>query len=986
MGAGQGKHYKIKHLSGRVLGPLDLGRVRLLISKNQLTGSEPGREHPGGEWTEIRKIPEIAEALLLHAKGELKKKISDEERANENTYLLPGTEPQGALHTLLIEGEEERDSSLSESEPTRVAIPEKNVAQKNEVPFDPEEGDPTQVHGAGLLAPWLSDAPKVSAAMANEPTVHFEGLRPGGGSGRKKKPTPLAWLRIVLIAGGLGYFGYETFLEERPGSGSALTIREIAAQTFRPELPRTSEGAGDPSASLKLYTEAIRSYVDDTVSGYKRAAKLLLRSIEADSSNVKAYALLASCYLNLIDSSNKDERTFSVISKLVELSKAKQVDLPETVIADTEFYLLTRRFEAAKSRIVDYTKSHSGFGQEMFYYLALTLYSEGSLADAARYLGQYTDKPFGPRIPYLRAAVAEKLADPEEAYRGYRKALESFPLHAKSRLKVVELLHQMGRVSEANRDLQELFKDPTLLSPKDLALAFYLRARFHQVKGEWETAMGDVEKAATLDRLNQLYLLELYSLQAKAGEKDSKLQGRAKMYWFLAEGEKKISKGEDEAGFNLFLQARQADDHSEIPLLRIGDEFLKKNDLRNALLNYKKATEVRKGSLDAWSKYIGALISGYEFEEASHAMEGLRPVESAKSAVDRLAGDLYAKQGYHAQAQEFYRKSMARETIDPSVYISYARSLLASGTGKEAPFFFALALRFDPGNVEATEGTARSIALSDSIDRATAHLQAELSRSSVGRGKLLATLADLWLQKGEWIPAQNTIQQAKEADPGLAEPWKIEAKLLLARDPSDPKTLPRAVAAYRAAVDRNPHDAEARIELFRLLLRGTQFEAANEELNRIYETYPKYPSLHYLKGSLYSKMGNRKAAIEEYKQELKLRANHHDSLIGLAKEYIDENLPEDALRELTKVMKGYPRSAEARHLAGYCNFLLKNYEASVALYQSAVPLDAGNPLLFKRMGAAYRAMGDQQKASEAFQHYLDLAPDAPDRAEIQRFL
>lgn len=37
------KRYKIKHSSGRVLGPLDLDRVRLLIAKNQIQGIEPAR-------------------------------------------------------------------------------------------------------------------------------------------------------------------------------------------------------------------------------------------------------------------------------------------------------------------------------------------------------------------------------------------------------------------------------------------------------------------------------------------------------------------------------------------------------------------------------------------------------------------------------------------------------------------------------------------------------------------------------------------------------------------------------------------------------------------------------------------------------------------------------------------------------------------------------------------------------------------------------
>ena len=38
--------------------------------------------------------------------------------------------------------------------------------------------------------------------------------------------------------------------------------------------------------------------------------------------------MLASSYINLIDSSNKDENYFSVISKLIEMSRAKARTFP----------------------------------------------------------------------------------------------------------------------------------------------------------------------------------------------------------------------------------------------------------------------------------------------------------------------------------------------------------------------------------------------------------------------------------------------------------------------------------------------------------------------------------------------------------------------------------------------------------------------------------------------------------------------------------
>jgi hypothetical protein len=63
--------YKIKLASGRILGPLDLERVRLLVLKNQVVGTEVARAYPQGEWQDINLIPEIAELLVAKIDGSL---------------------------------------------------------------------------------------------------------------------------------------------------------------------------------------------------------------------------------------------------------------------------------------------------------------------------------------------------------------------------------------------------------------------------------------------------------------------------------------------------------------------------------------------------------------------------------------------------------------------------------------------------------------------------------------------------------------------------------------------------------------------------------------------------------------------------------------------------------------------------------------------------------------------------------------------------
>jgi tetratricopeptide (TPR) repeat protein len=80
-----------------------------------------------------------------------------------------------------------------------------------------------------------------------------------------------------------------------------------------------------------------------------------------------------------------------------------------------------------------------------------------------------------------------------------------------------------------------------------------------------------------------------------------------------------------------------------------------------------------------------------------------------------------------------------------------------------------------------------------------------------------------------------------------------------------------------------------------------------------------------------------------------------------------------------------PTNPEAKHQAGYAAYLLKNYQAAIALYRAALVYDKANPMIYKRMGMAYRDMGDPAGAAASFHKYIEMEPDAPDRREYEQY-
>ncbi len=1003
--------YKIKLSSGRVLGPLDLERIKLLILKNQITGVEVAREYPQGDWKDINQIREIAELLMVHAEGKLKKKAGHQiydpiqgiavpqgatEILKDSNSTLPGATQvfQSSALSSLPENPEEKTQmgvltksetgnslKLDDDDKTRVSMTaiadseEKEKSETRVAAMIPEEDQSSVQPTSAQVEKFFDQSERKSISTEN--TVVFQrstnsAKLPGRINFSRKKV--FQGIAFVLI---LCSIAYDSFFAP---SNKSIVLRN---DPIRPKLPEYIEGKSDPKKSMQIYGDALKDYLLDTVNGYKSAANKFRAAAGYDIENVKALAMLASSYLNLIDSSNKDENYFSVISKLIDMSRAKNVDLPETVIADVEFFLVVNKAEAAQNRIVEYTKAHQNYGFEMFYYLALAFYARGDATNAAKYLGQFPDnKAFSSKIFYLRGLIAESLNDVEAATREYEKAIKFNGDHAKSRLKIASMLNRQGHLKESALHLDYLMAHIHSLAPRDAGLAYYLHCQLSELYQKWDLALRDVELAVKLDPENHDYLLELYTLRAKAGESLQAAQKQARMYYFLGEGEKLIQQGKYQDAMVPLLQARQANDESPLPLLKMGDMFTYLHDVENAKTNYKLATDRAPNNIQVWSKYIESLIQSYEWDAAKKAMDRFRNMQVSQSAIDKAAADMYQKQGRFIEAQTFYKKAMARDVIDPAVYIAYAKSLMSIRNFKDAPFFFALALRFDPLNVEATISIAKCVAETESIDRAISALQDELQRGTGARAEYLAAIAEFQIQKGAWDQAQKNVEQAMQSDPNYAYPWKLQAQIYMNRESVERGSLDKALFAYKSYSERNASDPSGYLERYKIFIKKSEFEAAKEELNRIYEIYPKYPNLHYYLGALYSMQGNHKVAAEEFKRELLNNPDNFQTIVAFGKELMENGQPQEALNQFTKVMQNDPKNTEAKHNAGWANYLLKNYTAAVSLIRAALETDKANPLLYKRLGIIYREMGDGGSSCAAVKKYIEMEPDASDKAQF----
>jgi len=328
---------------------------------------------------------------------------------------------------------------------------------------------------------------------------------------------------------------------------------------------------------------------------------------------------------------------------------------------------------------------------------------------------------------------------------------------------------------------------------------------------------------------------------------------------------------------------------------------------------------------------------------------------------------------------------MARDSIDTEVYTAYANILRDLDMCKDAQFFYSVAQKFDPFNMGAILGSAKCLLKTDNTLLAVARVQDELVRLPKARADLTAGVAEIYLLAGDEERALQFADQAIEIDSNYPDSYKIKGLVYLHKMVSQKDAKKKALESLKSYSDRKPADPFGYIQRFEVFLNDSNFEQGAEELNRVFEISPRFPELHYRRAQLYSKMGRVKEALAELEEELKINPRLVKALDEKGNILLKMNQLEDAMKSFVKAMEINPQDPVSKIGAGYVNYLKRQFPSAIALYSSALALDKGNPDIHKKLGLAYRDSGDQQRAAQSFRNYLDLAPDAADHAEYERY-
>ncbi len=185
---------------------------------------------------------------------------------------------------------------------------------------------------------------------------------------------------------------------------------------------------------------------------------------------------------------------------------------------------------------------------------------------------------------------------------------------------------------------------------------------------------------------------------------------------------------------------------------------------------------------------------------------------------------------------------------------------------------------------------------------------------------------------------------------------------------------PGPTATATGATDANTAEAAAAAERGKELYRDGKFVEALLEFKRAYELKPT-AALSYNMARCYEQLSQWEEAIKAYEKFMTESTSPKDRTEASDKiEFLKTKIAADS------------SSPEARYKArienGKKQFRDGNFEAAIEEFKAAFDIKPTPAVLFN-IGKSYEKMGRYEEAIDYLQQYLELDPNATDRADVE---
>ncbi len=552
------------------------------------------------------------------------------------------------------------------------------------------------------------------------------------------------------------------------------------------------------------------------------------------------------------------------------------------------------------------------------------------LRNAIKIDPRYTD------AHYEMAQCDLKLGLFQQAYGELSNTVQLNPEHWKAQIDLGNLLLAAGRRDEAGQKAQlVLAKDP------GNADALALQANVEESEGHQDQALADIRKSAEIAPSAPKYL------------------NRA----LLEEHAKQVAEAEQD-----YKHAITIDPKSMQPVLALEGFYMRQRRPADAELQVRHALELAPKNPAPWSALIGVYLAQGERDKAEQAAKDAKQAMKSNPQGYPMLGEFYLATGQADKAVAEYASLYKDHSKDLNVGNAYTRLLISRNDFGGALKVNAQVLDESPADVEAIIQKGQILTRQGRTDEAVLTLQSAL-KTQPDNPTLHYFLGLAYSQAGKPDDAEPELRKAVQLRPQAIEAQEALASLELnkrefadLRDSAETliKLLPSSALgySYHAVVEESEQD----------------LKAAEADLNKAIEVAPKDPLGYTGLGELKTAEKQFPEAEKEFQRALQADPNNIEAVRDLAKEYVVEKRPADALAFVKDRIAQAPDNANYNLLLGELLAGQKDYQGAETALVKAADLSKNNSAVLYLLGQVQAAEGAKDRAIATYHRTIQANP------------
>ncbi len=917
---------------GKSLGPLSTEDLLLRISEGILGGNEKIRKLPDGPWTAVSREPIFYDKLLEAL-------YEDGEKDDDKTVIRPASANIKSPRPPLPK------PGAKAAVPPEALVPKDNIL----VPF--------QASTPALRPPRAPGLP----VTAQQP-IQFQA---------PKKKSPALFVTILLLILSVG--GYLAVSE-------GLKPSEQEYQGLQIKLPRPSTRTSlTPEQQNKELSEIYQLIFHDSIAEYDQAQTKLISFIEKAPLVAEPRGLLCLVQLNLWPYVRQNSEDLENL-KLAKIagSRLDPVGLAG-VHCEVSFLMVMGKYRDAMG-LIEHTSNRREIAEEspvLYSTKAEILASEKTYkeavgwAEAAAKLWPQWAHPF-----YQVGLYSFEIAENAKAAEAFERALFLNPKHRQSLIEYGVLIYlRLKDSARAEQFLLAATKSADPISKFQEAKMYYYLAKISGDKSQNDKALEYVQKAYQLnpgDLKARDYLIQL-------GGSPTQLIQTTQKNELVFLGDQYARAGDFLAAQAEYKAAFQLDPKNALAAMKAGKALWQLYQAEEARLWLGKAiTADPKLSIPYF------LMADYYSQQFNFAGAGEilgRGASKLPNNVDILRGYglVELRRNNHKQAIVYLEKAL-KITEDVDTLMLLAKAYL---TSKDAPdpqkamAYATKAIQLEDANPDAQIVYAKVLAALNGVPAAVTYMKERIQKFSYTTDYILG-LAEIYQEAERYSDAQAEYEKIflldnknKRALLGLGTCYQARAM------------LEKALKTFLSAAVQDPSDPEPVFKAGMVYMDAGRAREALNQFQRGVNINKFYPKGYIMLGRAALALKEIPMALGAANQEKKNNPSLADAYILAGDVYKESHEFSKCGTEYQNAVRLRPKGADNYVKMAQCMIWAGNLEVAENMLAIAKDQENGFADIYKLQGAIFEKKGEKQEACQAYQNFSSLAPNAPDKKDIE---